>query len=65
MSTLINTLYKATETGDKLEDFAAVAGMTADEFKQAWGEDAAGAMTAFITGLNDTERNFAFFVYCQ
>ena len=57
MSTLINTLYKATETGDKLEDFAAVAGMTADEFKQAWGEDAAGAMTAFITGLNDTERN--------
>lgn len=57
MSTLISTLYKATETGDKLEDFAAVAGMTANEFKQAWAEDAVGAMDAFIQGLNNVERN--------
>lgn len=57
MSTLISTLYKATETGDKLEDFAAVAGMTGDQFKQSWGEDAVGTMNAFIQGLNDTERN--------
>ena len=57
MSTLISTLYKATETGDNLEAFASVAGMTADQFKQAWGEDAVGAMNAFIQGLNDTERN--------
>jgi len=58
MSTLIQTLYKAVETGsDKLTDFAAVAGMTADEFTAAWGDSAVSAMDAFIQGLNDTERN--------
>lgn len=57
MSQLINTLYKATETGDNLSEFAAVAGMTAQQFKQAWATDAVGAMNAFITGLNDVERN--------
>lgn len=57
MSTMISTLYKATETGTKLEEFASVAGMTAEEFKTAWGTDAVGALNAFIQGLNDTERN--------
>jgi len=58
MSTLIQMLYKAVETGsDKLTDFASVAGMTADEFATAWGNDAAGALATFIQGLNDTERN--------
>ena len=57
MSTLISTLYKATETGNKLEEFASVAGMTAGEFKEAWATDAAGALNSFIQGLNDVERN--------
>ena len=57
MSQLITTLYKATETGEKLAEFAEVAGMTADQFKRAWAEDAVGAMNSFITGLNDVERN--------
>lgn len=57
MSTLISTLYKAVETGDGLTEFASVANMTADQFKRAWGENAVGAMDAFIQGLNDTERN--------
>ena len=57
MSQLITTLYKATETGDGLEEFASIAGMSAGQFKQAWGSDAVGAMNAFIQGLNDTERN--------
>ena len=57
MSQLISTLYKATETGEGLKDFAAVAGMSAEQFKQAWATDAVGAMNAFIQGLNDTERN--------
>lgn len=57
MSTLISTLYKATETGEKLENFASVAGMSAGEFKQAWATDAAGALNTFIQGLNDVERN--------
>ena len=57
MSTLISTLHKAVETGDGLQDFASIANMTADEFKTAWAEDAAGAMNTFIMGLNDVERN--------
>ncbi len=57
MSTLINTLYKAVETGDGLNDFASVANMTAEQFRKAWGENAAGALNSFIQGLNDTERN--------
>ena len=44
MSQLISTLYKATETGEKLEDFASVAGMSADQFKKSWGQDAAGTL---------------------
>lgn len=47
----------ATETGgQKLEDFAAVAGMSADEFKTAFQEDAAGAIIAFIGGLSSAEE---------
>ncbi len=57
MSTLISTLHKAVETGDGLKDFASVAGMTAQEFKAAWHDDAAGALNSFIMGLNDVERN--------
>lgn len=59
MSQLITKLYKATETGDQLEEIAAVAGMTAAEFKQAWGQDAVSAMDAFIQGLNNVEQNGA------
>lgn len=39
-----------------LEQFADVAGMTADEFINRWGEDAVQALDAFIVGLNDTDR---------
>lgn len=37
--------------GEKLEDFAAVAGMSASEFQRAFEQDAAGAMVSFIEGL--------------
>lgn len=57
MSQLITTLYKATETGENLSDFASVAGMSAEQFKQAWADDAVSALNAFVTGLNDVERN--------
>lgn len=57
MSTLITTLYKATVTGgEDLEKFAAVAGMTGNEFRTAWGTDAAGALDAFITGLGNLDE---------
>lgn len=39
-----------------LEDFADIANLAADDFIDAWGEDAVGALSLFINGLNDTER---------
>ena len=39
------------EGGDSLELIARTAGMTADQFSKAWGEDAAGATTSFVEGL--------------
>lgn len=43
----------AAETGSsKLNDFAKVAGMSADEFAKAFKEDATGALMAFIDGLS-------------
>ena len=57
MAQLITKLYLAIETGEDLDGYAQAAGMTAQEFKRAWGEDAAGALNTFIQGLNDTERN--------
>lgn len=41
--------------GTNLEDFSKISGMTAEEFKKAWKEDAAGALSAFIKGLGDAE----------
>ena len=37
--------------GESLEQWASVAGMSADEFAQAFGEDASNAMYKFIEGL--------------
>lgn len=58
MGKLISMIHAAVENGgDKLETFASVAGMSAAQFAEAWRDDAAGALNAFIVGLNDTERN--------
>ena len=51
-STLMAKMQLAVETGTgQLESFANVAGMTTADFKKAFKDDAAGAITAFITGL--------------
>lgn len=42
--------------GTNLEDFAKISGMTTEQFKKAWKEDAAGALSAFIKGLGDAEN---------
>ena len=42
--------------GEKLEAFAQVAGMSAEEFAQAWDEDAMGTYTAFIEGLKKIDE---------
>lgn len=56
-SKLLTKLQMAAETGDGLEDYARVAGMTGKEFKETFQEDVTGAINAFLAGLNDTERN--------
>lgn len=54
---MTNTEVKQLITaGTNLEDFADVAGMTANQFEKAWKEDAAGALTAFIKGLGKTDK---------
>lgn len=57
-SKLTKTMQVSVETGNKqLDKFAKVAGMTRDEFVQAFEKDSLVAIGAFIAGLNDTERN--------
>lgn len=58
MSKLLKNIQLATETGsDDLKTFASVANMSVSDFKKSFEEDAVKALTAFIGGLNDTERN--------
>ncbi len=58
MSKLLKQIQVACETGsDNLKNFANVAGMSTKDFKNAFEKDAVSALTAFISGLNDTKRN--------
>lgn len=60
MSKLLKKIQIAVETeSDLLEDYASVANMTTEEFSTAFEKDAVVALSAFIDGLNDTERNGA------
>ena len=52
ISKLLKQFETMVATGSPaLEDFAAVAGMSADQFAQAWGENAVSALSLFIDGL--------------
>lgn len=56
MSTVMSKIQLAVEQGgDSLEQFADVAGMSAEDFKTAFENDAAGAIVSFITGLGTME----------
>ena len=58
MSKLLKQIQVAVETGSSdLKDFAKVAGMSSSNFKKAFEQDAVKALSAFISGLNDTKRN--------
>ncbi len=58
MSKLLKKIQVACEAGSgDLKDFAKVAGMTTKDFKKAFEKDAVKALSAFISGLNDTKRN--------
>ena len=59
-SKLLVKMLLATEKGGKeLEDFAKVSGMSAEEFKTAFQDDAAGAVESFLTGLGKMDEGGA------
>lgn len=56
-SKFTNELTLAVQTGSgKLSQFASVAGMSAEQFKKAYEQDAAGAIVKFIEGLANAEK---------
>lgn len=58
MSKLLKKIQVAVETGGQdLTNFSKIAGMSTSEFKKAFEQDAVGALSSFISGLNNTERN--------
>lgn len=58
MSKILKKMQLAVEINSEgLKQYAAVAGMTAEEFATVFKTDAAGALTEFVKGLTDTERN--------
>lgn len=57
-SRVFTMMQLATEQGgESLEAFASVAGMSASEFKQAFQNDAAQAVVAFVAGLGNAEKS--------
>lgn len=50
------SVKETQDSAGSLQDFADVANMTSEEFANAFKDNAAGALSAFISGLNDTER---------
>lgn len=58
MSKMIKMVQVAVETESKsLREYAKVAGLSVNEFKDAFNKDGLSAVAAFISGLNDMERN--------
>lgn len=56
ISTVVTKMQLAVEQGgESLEQFANVAGMSATEFQQAFRENAAQALVAFVEGLGNME----------
>lgn len=53
---LRESVKAAQKSAGSLQDFADVANMTSEEFSAAFKDDAAKALSAFISGLNDTDR---------
>ena len=55
MSTVLTKISNAVDKGgEKMETFAKVAGMSADQFSETWKTSPVEALSAFIVGLNDT-----------
>ena len=58
MSTALKKMDSAVrESGEELNGFAQVAGMTSEEFATAWQNDPQDAITSFIEGLGKMQKN--------
>lgn len=53
---MINMQLAAEQGGKDLENFAKVAGVSAEDFKKAYEKDATGAIISFIDGLSTAEE---------
>ena len=57
ISKILTTIDMQVSTnGKKLKEWADAANMSVSEFKAAWGEDAAGALTAILKGMSETTQ---------
>lgn len=52
---MIDMSLAAETGGGRLREYAKIAGMTGEQFQKAFKKDAAGAITAFVKGLGETE----------
>lgn len=60
MARIASDISKAvTVGGEKLEKFAKVSGMTADQFKKSWSEDKAATLFAMLSGIAAHGENAA------
>ena len=56
MTQIFNKITKATaDGGATLDNFAKVAGMSAEQFSSTWEDNPTKALAAFVKGLGDTE----------
>ena len=56
MSKMLQRISLAVATGsEELQAYAETAGMTADEFSKAWGDNAANAFLKFLQGIQNSE----------
>ncbi|MUV39480.1 Protein ORF73 [Lentibacillus sp. JNUCC-1] len=53
---MVNMQLAAEKGGEELDAFAKVAGVSAEDFRKSFQEDAAGAMITFIEGLSTAEE---------
>ncbi len=57
MSKMLQRITLAVATSsEELQAYAETAGMTAEQFSKAWGEDAAGTFLKFIEGIQNSEN---------
>lgn len=54
---MINMEVACQTGGESLDNFAKVAGMSSDQFKQSFEKDATDAIVTFLKGLNSIEKN--------